>query len=133
MEDPTIDAVVISLPHHLHMKVHQSAAAAGKHILMEKLIVRTPEEATAMIDVAEAAGVTLMVAHSDRYSAVFLKVKQFLTEQALRDIFAVQVNHYSNLDLPPDNWRWSKELTDGGCVIDTGAHQLDPARCWPST
>ena len=37
----------------------------------------------------------------------------------------MHVDHYSNLDLPPESWRRSKDLIGGGCVIDTGAHQLD--------
>jgi predicted dehydrogenase len=64
---PDIDAVSICTPHALHCEQAVAAARAGKHVLVEKPIALTVDEATAMIDAAEAHGVTLYVAESLSY------------------------------------------------------------------
>lgn len=69
LADPAIDAVSICTPHPLHCPMALAAAAAGKHILVEKPIALTVEEADRMIAAAEAAGVTLFVAENQSYSA----------------------------------------------------------------
>ena len=78
-----------------------------------------------MIAAARQAGVMLMVAHSDRYSPVFHETRRLLDEGALGEVIAVHVDHHSNYVNPPGGWRRSRELIGGGCVMDTGIHQLD--------
>lgn len=68
LADPAVDALSICTPHHLHCPMALIAAAAGKHILVEKPIALTVTEATRMIDAAEANGVTLFVAENQAYS-----------------------------------------------------------------
>ena len=65
--DPEVDAVSICLPHALHCPVALAAAAAGKHILCEKPIAMTVDEATRMIDAAAAHSVKLYVAENLPY------------------------------------------------------------------
>ena len=125
LADPAIDAVLLALPNHLHLEGCRQAAAAGKHILLEKPIARTPAEADEVIAAARQAGVMLMVAHSDRYSPVFRETRRLLDEGALGEVIALHVDHYSNYVNPPGGWRRSRELIGGGCVMDTGIHQLD--------
>ena len=50
LEDSAIDAVLLALPNHLHLEACRQAAAAGKHILLEKPIARTPAEADARVN-----------------------------------------------------------------------------------
>ena len=125
LADPAIDAVLLALPNHLHLEGCRQAAAAGKHILLEKPIARTPAEADEVIAAARQAGVMLMIAHSDRYSPVFRETRRLLDEGALGEVIALHVDHYSNYVNPPGGWRRSRELIGGGCVMDTGIHQLD--------
>ena len=125
LADPAIDAVLLALPNHLHVEGCRQAAAAGKHILLEKPIARTPSEADEVIAAARQAGVMLMVAHSDRYSPVFRETRRLLDQGALGEVMALHVDHYSNYVNPPGGWRRSRELIGGGCVMDTGIHQLD--------
>ncbi|MCZ6679808.1 MAG: Gfo/Idh/MocA family oxidoreductase [Candidatus Poribacteria bacterium] len=68
LADPDVDAVSICLPHNLHCPVALAAAAAKKHILCEKPMALTVEEATRMIDVAESNGVKLYVAENVPYA-----------------------------------------------------------------
>jgi predicted dehydrogenase len=58
------DAVDICLPHNVHVECVQKACAGGKHVLLEKPIARTLADADQIIEAAQRAGVTLMVAHN---------------------------------------------------------------------
>src|SRR2546427_6286543 len=64
---PEIDAVDICLPHHLHKDAIVAAAAAGKHILCEKPLCLTLDEAEAVTRAVESAGVTPMCAHQQLF------------------------------------------------------------------
>ena len=70
LADPRVDAVSICLPHDLHCSAALAAAAAGKHVLCEKPLATTVEDATRMIDAADAAGVTLYVAENLPYQPI---------------------------------------------------------------
>jgi predicted dehydrogenase len=69
LADPAVDAVSICLPHSLHATVAVAAAEAGKHILCEKPMAMTVDEATSMIDAADANDVKLYVAENQSYTA----------------------------------------------------------------
>lgn len=79
LADPAIDAVSICTPHPLHCPMALAAAAAGKHILVEKPIALTVEEADRMIEAAESAGVTLFVAENQSYSARARYLRRMVT------------------------------------------------------
>ncbi len=68
LADDDIDAVSICTPHHLHCPMALEATAAGKHILVEKPIAMTVEDATRMIEAADASGVRLYVAENLAYT-----------------------------------------------------------------
>jgi UDP-N-acetyl-2-amino-2-deoxyglucuronate dehydrogenase len=69
LADPEIDALSICTPHPLHAPMALVAARAGKHVLVEKPIALSVDEATHMIEAAEANGVTLYVAENEAYTA----------------------------------------------------------------
>src|SRR5690606_5105478 len=71
LRDPSVEAVIICLPHHLHAPFAIACAAAGKHILVEKPIATTLADADAMIAAAASARVTLMVAEVVHYTACY--------------------------------------------------------------
>ena len=70
LADPRVDAVSICLPHALHCSATLAAISAGKHVLVEKPLATTVEEASRMIDAAEAAGLTLYVAENVPYQSM---------------------------------------------------------------
>ena len=76
LADPDVDAVDICSPHHLHCEQAIAAAEAGKHVLVEKPMAQTVEEATRMIDAAQKNAVKLYVAES----AVYTPMAQTLRE-----------------------------------------------------
>src|SRR3712207_6870312 len=74
--DPSIDAIDICAPNYLHAPIAVAAARAGKHVLVEKPMAMSVEEADAMVAAAREAGVVLMVAHNLRYVPIYETVKR---------------------------------------------------------
>ena len=74
LDDPDLDAVDICLPHHLHARVSIEAIARGKHVLCEKPLAATLQEADGMITAAKKACVTLMVAENEVFSPLYRRV-----------------------------------------------------------
>jgi predicted dehydrogenase len=77
--DPAVEAVSVCLPHDLHPAAAIAAAEAGKHILCEKPIALTVDDATLMIEAAETNGVKLYVAENDAYTPMARFLKDIVT------------------------------------------------------
>ena len=120
--DDRIDAVYICTPHHLHLDHAQLAASAGKHILLEKPLARTAEEARAVIDSAARAGVILMVAENYRFMPPVIAAKEAVERGELGSLRLIQLQE----DFPfrPGEWRNDASLNGGGVLIDGGIHKL---------
>ncbi|MCH7605966.1 MAG: Gfo/Idh/MocA family oxidoreductase [Chloroflexi bacterium] len=121
--DPRVEAMYLCTPHYLHREHVAMAAAAGKHILVEKPLARTMEEARAINQTAERAGVTLMVAENYRFMAAVRLAKELIDSGALGDLRMIQLQEEA--DFRPDQWRTSRELNGGGVLIDGGIHKID--------
>jgi predicted dehydrogenase len=74
-----VDAITCATPTEAHAEVAAAAMAAGVHVLVEKPLTRTLEEADALIAAAEAHGVTLAVGHTERFNPAVRAVKPLLT------------------------------------------------------
>ena len=83
LAEADIDAVDICLPHHLHKDAIVAAARAGKHILCEKPLCLTPEEAAEVDAAVTEAGVTLMCAHNQLFLPAVAKAKELIESGAL--------------------------------------------------
>jgi len=64
---PRLDAVVVATPDAFHLQPALAVAQAGRHLMIEKPLATTPEDALRIVDTCRAAGVTLMVAHVLRF------------------------------------------------------------------
>lgn len=128
LDDPAIDAVVVSLPHHLHETACVEAADRGKHILLDKPIARTVDEADRIIEAARRNSVTLMIGHQMRFYPLFRKMHDLIASRALgRPIYAETCHHQKFYYTTASNWR-VKASTGGGCVIGSGIHNIDLMR-----
>lgn len=119
--DPRIQALYICTPHHLHLEHARIAAAAKKHILLEKPIARTIDEARAIISAADDAGVRLMVAENYRFLAPVQEAKRIIDSGALGRVRLIQLHEDYPFD--PSSWRNDRELNGGGVMIDGGIHK----------
>ena len=121
--DPGIDAMYICTPHHLHREHALLAARAGKHILVEKPISHTLDDAHGMVTQARRAGVTLMVAENYRYMPAVRSAKELIDSGVLGGLRLVQLQEEAAM--APRHWRTKPDLSGGGVFIDGGIHKVD--------
>src|SRR3954471_8908754 len=80
LADPSVEAVDICLPHHLHAETIQQAAHAGKAILCEKPLCTTLDESSAIGRVLRETGVTFMCAHNQLFQPSLVEARRVLAE-----------------------------------------------------
>ncbi len=121
---PDIDAVDICLPHHLHKDAIVAAANAKKHILCEKPLCLTPEEASVVQRAVSKNGVTLMCAHNQLYMPPVARAKQLIQEGVLGRVYELRTtdSFYNNFNPKNMGWRAHRSMSGGGELIDTGYH-----------
>jgi predicted dehydrogenase len=119
-----LDAVDICLPHHLHAEAIVSAAQAGKHILCEKPLCLTVEQANQVQQAVTTAGVTLMCAHNQLFLPAVSTAKQLLDQGILGTVYEVRITDSFYNDFNPQNmgWRATAATSGGGELMDTGYH-----------
>src|SRR5207247_990342 len=81
--DRRIDAVVIVTPVSTHFDLAMQALAAGKHVLVEKPLASTTEQAVRLVDEAERRGLVLSVDHTFVYTGAVRKIKELVTSHTL--------------------------------------------------
>jgi predicted dehydrogenase len=120
-----IDFVIIALPHWLHYGATVAAAAAKKHIFIEKPMAMTLDECDRMAEAADHNGVKIMVGHSEHYMAPNITARRILHSGQLGDIVFANDVWYKPFGLgmrPP----WFLDRAQGGGMWQmNGAHMLD--------
>ena len=127
LENPDVDAVVISAPNNKHSELAVAAARAGKHVFVDKPIAANLTDAKEMIKACDDAGVTLAVGASSRRLKGHRLFKKILDEGALGTIALAETN-YSNdrgLHYTPENWQWYASGSPGGPLMQVAIHQVD--------
>lgn len=127
LADPTIDAVYIPLPNHLHKPWTIKAAEAGKHVLCEKPIALDEKEAEEMVAACEKAGVILVEAYMHRHQPRLKKIKQQIKEGVIGDIRGIRGSFTFNNAGDVNNIRYKKEW-GGGSIYDVGCYPISTAR-----
>ncbi|OII13379.1 Gfo/Idh/MocA family protein [Curtobacterium sp. MCBA15_008] len=124
LERADVDAVDICLPHHLHRDAIVAAARAGKHVLCEKPLCLTPEEARDVQAAVTEAGVTLMCAHNQLFLPAVAAAKELIDSGALGTVYEVRTTDSFRNEFDPSNmgWRAHAAQSGGGELIDTGYH-----------
>jgi predicted dehydrogenase len=131
IEDPDVDLVDIAVPNDAHPEIAIAAARAGKHVLCEKPLARTAEEARAMRDAVVAAGVTHMVAFNYRRTPAVALARRLIDEGAIgavRSFRGTYLQDWSNDPDLPLSWRFRKDVAGSGALGDIATHAIDFAR-----
>lgn len=116
------EVVDICLPNYLHAEVALKSAAAGKHIIIEKPIAMTLEEADRMIAACKKAGVKLMYAEELCFAPKYERVRQLVKEGAVGKIYMLkQGEKHSG---PHSDWFYDINLAGGGVLMDMGCHAI---------
>lgn len=122
LSQASCDVVDICLPNYLHCNAVLKAAAAGKHVIIEKPLAVTLEEADMMIAACEKVGVKLMYAEELCFAPKYERVRQMVNEGAIGDIYMLrQSEKHSG---PHTDWFYDVELAGGGVLMDMGCHAL---------
>lgn len=117
------EVVDICLPNFLHATATLKAAAAGKHIIIEKPLAVTLEEADSMIDACKKAGVKLMYAEELCFAPKYERVRKMVNDGGVGSIYMLkQGEKHSG---PHSDWFYNKELSGGGVLMDMGCHAIE--------
>lgn len=124
--DPEIEAVYNPLPNHLHVPVTIQAAEAGKHVLCEKPIALTADEAARLIEVRDRTGVRIEEAFMVRHHPQWRRAREIVREGLIGELRAFQA-FFSYMNLDPENIRNKADIGGGG-IYDIGCYPTVTAR-----
>jgi predicted dehydrogenase len=131
VDDAGIDVVDIATPNDAHCEIAVAAAEAGKHIICEKPLARTGDEARRMLEAVQRAGIVHMVAFNYRRTPAVALAKRYLDEGAIGRVLSFRGTYLQDWSADPDaplSWRFRKEIAGSGALGDIGTHVLDIAR-----
>ncbi len=122
LAEDDVEMVTIAAPNYLHAQITIDAAGAGKHVVCEKPLCLTLEEADEMIDVCRRQGVLLMYAEELFFTPKYVKAKQMADEGALGKLYQVKQceKHFG----PHGDWFWDVDRSGGGVLMDMGCHGI---------
>ncbi len=89
IDDPTVDAIVLAIPAAMHYEYARKSLLAGKHLLVEKPLCTTSEQAEDLINLAAKKSKLLMVGHTFLYNSAVLKVKEYIDQGELGEIYYI--------------------------------------------
>lgn len=122
------DGVIICSENNRHRSFVEMAASRGIHVLCEKPIATTLEDARAIVDACEKAGVILMTAFPMRFSAPLLEIKARLDHGDFGDVYCFNATNQGELPTKHRAWFVDPELAGGGAIMDHTVHLVDIMR-----
>jgi predicted dehydrogenase len=126
--DPRIEALHICTPNNLHYPIAKAAMLAGKHVLCEKPLTNTLEEAQELVEIAKQRNVANCTNHNLRYYPAVQQMRRMVEAGELGDILVVQGNYSQDWLLYETDWNWRIVSREGGalrCMGDIGSHWMD--------
>ena len=124
--DPEIDIISICTPHPLHPQQAILAAEAGKHLLIEKPVAITYEDAKAMREVIRRTGVRTCVCFECRFSKQFQMSRALIDQGLLGDVHYAEVDYYHGIGPWYAQFAWNvKKDVAGSSLLTAGCHSVD--------
>ncbi|WP_180960116.1 Gfo/Idh/MocA family protein [Neobacillus cucumis] len=127
LADPTIEAVYIPLPNHLHKEWAIRAMEAGKHVLCEKPLAINADEAQEMAEASEKAGVILAEAFMYRYHPRYHTIRDIIQSGEIGELRGIHGTFTFNNAKDRNNIRYKQEW-GGGSLYDVGVYPISAAR-----
>ena len=121
----SVDAVLLSLPHHLHFSVAQTCLNAGVHVMLEKPMANYEVACKELIEASDSTGKVLMIAYCMRFHPLVERLKELLDEGAYGDVFQISIWTEQLTRYPPDHWGSDAERLGGGQFFSHGCHYVD--------
>jgi predicted dehydrogenase len=130
LSDPAIDAVHICTPNAQHFPMAKDALRAGKHVLCEKPLATSLEEAKELVSLAGQHHVRNCVCHNLRYYPMVQQMRRMCEAGDLGEILVIQGTYSQDWLLYDTDWNWRVDAKAGGpsrCMADIGSHWFDMA------
>jgi predicted dehydrogenase len=123
LDTAELDLVAVILPHDIHAEVAIECSKKRTHVVSEKPMCLSTEQADRMIYAAERTSMMLSVFHSRRWDGDYMSIKEIVEAGTIGDIVHIEaaIGSYGQ---PQDWWRSDKEIS-GGVMFDWGAHLVD--------
>jgi len=131
VSDPEIDCVAICTPGNLHKVMAVETAKNGKHVICEKPLANTLEEAETMLSAVQESGVINFVNFNYRRVPAVVQAKKLIEEGRLGDIVhyrAIYQQDWAAYVTGNYVWRFDNEISGGGAIADMGSHVIDLGR-----
>lgn len=125
---PGLDAVYIATPHQYHVANVRAAAAAGKHVLVEKPMALAVEDCLAMVDAAHQAGVHLIVGHSHSFDAPYLRAREMIRSGRFGSVRMITALNFTDYLYRPRRAEELDTTQGGGAVFSQAPHQVEVVR-----
>lgn len=125
VNDESIDVVHVCTPNASHAEISIAALEAGKHVMCEKPMAKTTEEARAMVEAAERTGKKLTIGYDNRYRADSLHLNKLVRQGDLGEIYFAKAHAIRRRAVPTWGVFLNEEEQGGGPLIDIGTHALD--------
>lgn len=128
LQRPDVDAIVVATPDQFRLEITQQAAAAGKHILVEKPMAPTVAECDAMIAACKSAGVNLGVVQTERFRKLTMMAKQFIDEGRIGPVWMMRTVSAFPIGLTKDLFKdrqWMYDPRSGGLFMGMASHNTD--------
>jgi predicted dehydrogenase len=127
LSDPEVDGVLVATPHTTHGAYIEAAAAAGKHVFVEKPLTLTVAEGKRAIAAAERAGVVLQVGHNRRRQPANRLLKQLIADGELGQVVMIETQQSvpNAQRFQPGYWRANRAESPLGGMTSLGVHMID--------
>jgi predicted dehydrogenase len=131
LQDDGVSIVDLVTPNHLHLAMIEEAIRAGKHVLCEKPLSVTRNQAEAVVNAVQTSGVSLGMIFNYRFIPALMKAKEMLDKGLLGRIYNFRGEYYHTGYQNPERpltWRMDFSKSGGGALVDMGVHVIDLVR-----
>jgi predicted dehydrogenase len=127
LADDEIDAIINTTPNHVHLETTRAAAAAGKHVFLDKPIANRIDQAKEITRVCREAGVVLAVGYQRRRESHFRWIKGEIDAGNFGKLVQAEANISRDRagQFEPGHWRYTAEGMPGGVMLQIGLHYVD--------
>jgi predicted dehydrogenase len=127
LADPEIEAIINTTPNDVHLATTQAAAAAGKHVFLDKPIANSIADGRAITEACRKAGVVLALGYQRRRESHFRWIRQRIDDGLFGKLVNAEANisrdRVGKIDLT--SWRYQAAGMPGGVMLQIGIHYID--------
>ncbi|HIY58578.1 MAG TPA: Gfo/Idh/MocA family oxidoreductase, partial [Candidatus Tetragenococcus pullicola] len=125
LKEEELDVVHVLTPNNKHAEITVAALEAGNHVMCEKPMAKTTEEAKTMIDAAKKTGKKLTIGYQNRFRTDSQYLHEVCQEGELGDIYSAKAHAIRRRAVPTWGVFLDEQAQGGGPLIDIGTHALD--------